>query len=497
MARELRVYRDFSGGLTEAAPDIMLDNELVEAKNAVPDERGAVSKCKGTVRVNSTAFDSNPVELLIEFGKSDGTIIPLAFSGTTVRKWDGTVLKSDLPGIPTDWDIYNDVLYWLDGTNFWQYDGTTIQEVPMYSSGDPTTWDIIKTCNFIEQRGQRHFFAKKNKNELYYSEIGNINYIQATNVIKAITDDADFITGLKEYAGALLVFKRNAIFGWFGYDPTTDVQFQRIMVHKGAVSNRTIERVENYLFYMADDGVYALYSLYPTMISSVNITDNRISKVIRNAINKDKACAVYYESSYRLSISTEGTSNNLEYRFYPKLVDDDTNKRGVWFGEFTHPVACYLVRSDGKLYSGSPTDGLIFKHESGYNYDSQPIHFKVTTKPFDLAQRMVVDSKVKKLFVASRQYVVESSTIDVTAKIDYGTIEKSGISLDESLVYGEGVWGDAIWGWVDFVTKEIKLSGKGKRVQVTIENNTLDQPVTIYGVAFQYKPRKADGTNVD
>src|SRR5690554_4584152 len=106
------VIRDFTGGLTEVPPDAMRDNELILAQNAVPDERAGISKASGTVRVNETQYDSNPVEVLIEYGKSDGSIIPLAFSGTTMRKWDGEVIKSDLPGVPTDWDIYNDKLYW-------------------------------------------------------------------------------------------------------------------------------------------------------------------------------------------------------------------------------------------------------------------------------------------------------------------------------------------------------------------------------------------------
>jgi len=486
MAKTLPVViRDFTGGLTEAAPDAMANNELILAQNAVPDERAGLSKAKGTVRVNEVPFSPKPVEVLIEYGKSDGTIIPLAFSGTEMRKWDGTVIKDDLPGVPTDWDVYNDKLYWLDGSNFWVYDGETVKEVSKHSDGDDTTWAEVKTCHFIEQRGQRHFFAKKNKNDLYFSEIGNPNYIKATNVVKAITDDNDYITGLKEFGGALLVFKRDAIFGWFGFDPTTDVTFKRIAAHKGAISDKTIKYVESTLVYMADDGVYALTALYPELLSTVNLTDKKISNIIKKAKNKEKACAVYYQGAYRLSICTEGDVNNVEYRFYPHL-----SEKGAWFGPFSHPVATYLVRKDGKLYSGSPVDGLIFEHEVGYNYDNTPIHFKVITKPFDLSGLMVMISKIKRAFIAVRQYSEFTNNLNVTFKIDYSTKEFS-IKADESMVWGKSVWGEAIWGWTDFVSKEMKIGLKGKRVQVTIENNNLDEPVTLYGLAFTGKAKKA------
>ena len=52
MAKTPVVIRDFTGGLTEAAPDAMANNELILAQNAVPDERAGLSKAKGTVRVN-------------------------------------------------------------------------------------------------------------------------------------------------------------------------------------------------------------------------------------------------------------------------------------------------------------------------------------------------------------------------------------------------------------------------------------------------------------
>jgi len=489
MGKSLRVYKDFSGGISEVAPDIMLNSELIEAQNAIPQQRGGLSKCKGTTRYNETAFDANGIEVIIEFGKSDGTIVKLVFSGTTVRKWDGTILKNDLPAAPTDWDIYSDVLYWLDGTKFWQYDGTTIAEVTMDVNGDSATWGIIKTCHFIEQRGQRHFFAKKGTSTLYYSEIGNPTYIKATNTIASVTDDADQITALKEFGGALLVFKKNAIFGWFGWTPAVDVEFVRIDAHKGTVSQYTVQRVENMLFYMADDGVYALLTLYTNMISSVDVSDKKIKNIIINAAYKNKACAIYYQGVYRLSICDTGTTNNKEYRYYPPKTD---NEKGAWYGAFTHPISCYLIDSNGDLYSGHPTDGLIFKHEQGYNYDGKAIHFKVITKPFDLTELMVIVNNIKKVFVACRQYESESSTLTITIKVDYIT-KQFILDLDESMVWSEGIWGEAIWGWVDLITKQLNINKKGTRIQITLENNEVDQPVTVYGIAILYKSKKPKG----
>jgi hypothetical protein len=482
--RSLNLYRDFSGGLSEAAPDNMMNNELILAQNAVPDNRGGLAKCKGAVRVNETEFDGEPVSLLVALNDEDDNLIPLVFSGTTLRKWDGTVIKDDLPGPPKDYIVYKDKLWWLDGQKFWQYDGTNVSEVTMNTGGDATVWDTIKTCDFVEQRGQRFFYAKKGTNLIYFSEIGDPAHIKGTSEIQAITNDEDTITGLKEFSDALLVFKRNAIFAMRGWDfaEGSDIRFDRLMVSKGTVSQNTIQRVENALVYMADDDVYALTSPYPSLLASVKISDQKISKVIRNAINKEKATAIYYNGAYRLSLCTEGTENNVEYRYYPNLK--------AWYGPFTLPAKCYYIRqSDNKLFGGSANTGLIYELGTGYNFDGQPIPFKVITKPFDLVGRMVQDAKIKKAYIAVRQYGPESSTLRVNLKTDY-VDTAFNLKLDESFVWGEALWGEAIWGWIDTVTKEMKIGEKGKRVQVTIENNEIDQPVTIYGLGFMFKAKK-------
>lgn len=490
MAKYIVTYKDFSGGLTEVAPDIMNNNELIVAQNVVPDERGGLSKAKGTTRVNAAAYDANGVDVLIEFGRTDGTVIDLVFSNTTMRKWDGTVIKSDLPAPPTDWDVYNDKLYWLDGTKFWQYDGTTVAEVTMNAGGDATVWAIIKTCHYIEQRGQRHFFAKNNTNDLYYSELGDPAHIKAANIIKSVTDDSDKIRGLKEYGGALLVFKKEAIFGWFGYNPTTDVEFKRVLAHKGTVSNKTICRVEDMLVYMADDGVYALRNLYTDIISSINISERKIGNTIKGAIYKELACAIYYQGVYHLSICTSGTVNNAEYRMYMFTNSDDALTVS-WYGAFTHPIACYLYKpEDGKLYSGHPSNGLIFEHNSGYNYDGSAIPVIATTKPFDIAEKLIVETVVKRFFVAARQYAVPRSSASVTIKIDYFEVTFN-MDFDESLVWGAGEWGTASWGWIDLIGKQMNVGKKGKRVQITFKNSVVDEPVTIYGVAMLVKAKKA------
>ena len=67
------------------------------------------------------------------------------------------------------------------------------------------------------------------------------------------------------------------------------------------------------------------------------------------------------------------------------------------------------------------------------------------------------------------------------------------ISLDESLVYGEGLFGAAIWGWKDLVAKELLINRRCKRAALYLSDDSVGEPLVIYGAAFYCKYRKVKG----
>ena len=403
------------------------------------------------------------------------------------------IIKSDLPGVPVDYDVYNDVLYWLDGNSFWRYDGGYIKEVEKHEDGSETLWPYVKKCRFIEQRGQRHFFARPDSNEIYFSEVGEPNHIKTNNRITAVTDDSDLITGLREFGGALLVFKRRSIYAWYGWDPDPlegDVRFDRLNVHCGAISQWTICHAEGYLIYLSEDGVYGLHTPYPNQLATLPLSDKKIGNVIRSAQNMHLACARYHNKAYRLSLCTDGNTNNVEYRYYPSI--------SAWFGPFTHPVGYYMQSIIADLYTAHPTKGLIFKHEQGYNYDGEAIHFSIKTRPIDILKGMVLKSRVTRAYFAFRQFegLDETSVNTVTIKVDYREQKEVVNIVDsgESFIFGKSELGNTLFGWIDLVVKEIRMWLKGRRVQVTVENNREGEPVTLYGFAFGVVPMAPEGS---
>jgi len=150
MSKLLKSYRDFTGGLnTDAAPDNLLDNELVRADNVDLSERGGAKKRNGEERLNATSYNF-PVEQLIEWPRDDGREILLAVVGTDLgynnlclvdeTDYSLTVLCSVGTTDKVSTFYLRDKLYINDGTKYWVYDGEKIAEI--FQSDPPSTLAI-------------------------------------------------------------------------------------------------------------------------------------------------------------------------------------------------------------------------------------------------------------------------------------------------------------------------------------------------------------------
>lgn len=491
MARQLRVYRNFRGGITTANPDNMLDTELIAAKNAIPSDRGGLSICEGVERFNATPFSDAPVHALIEYGDTEGNKYKLVNHGNVLSLWDGTEITTLLNGPVKDWTAYEDNLYLLDGTDIWVFNGTTCVKATKPAEAEQDAWDAIRKCTLAEMVNTRYYYANPESDIMYWSAVGKPLEVKLTQSAVVATDDGDTITALKEYAGTLVVFKKKTVFGFTGTS-VSDFTLRRLEASTGCVAPRTVTRVDSKLYYMGFDGLYMLFSPYPNVVSATpRLTNYDIEEVIKNSPKQDIACGIFYDNVYRLSLCTEGTQNNVEYRYYPSTEEQE---RGAWFGPITHPAACYILTLEGKLYKGSTTTGLIFECDKGLTYDGEMIDFEVIFKPYDLVGEMVRDMKLKKFFVSFREFTDTTTHVEMSLKVDFEEVDFEEIWVDESLVWGQGEWGHSKFGWSSFVTKEGRLSAKGKRAKLTIRNTRIGERLTLYGIAFELKARKARGT---
>lgn len=502
MAKQLKIYRDFSGGLSEVANDNMLPRQLRTAKNVVPSERYGIAKAHGYEIAFPQISGGEEVVAIVALTPATGSTQTLAFTPTSLYKLasgtpDTWSLIDDEIGEMESYFIYANKLYFLDGTDYWVYDGTTLAAVTFNYAGETPTSDELATTakieasSYVEQRGQRWFFSQSGGNEVIFSDIGDPTAFDPLNIININTKDADTITGLCELNNGLVIFKEKGAHYLSGWDFSggTDIELTQLSVTSGTKFHKSIQRIENAILYLGYNGVYRLRvpSLSET-IAADNLSEGLISNTLRDFAATD-ARACVWDGDYRLTL--ENASETKEYRY--------NTATKAFFGEYTQAATCYSTAlQDSKLYVGCANGYILEDDDTSYHYidtdtgEDMAIEMEATTKSFDITGLMSADARVKRLFIIAKQYESESSTPTITITADYLS-QSFEVSFDESLVWGEGIWGEAIWGWVDTVTKELRVNLKAKRVQIKIANNTVDEPTLVYGIGILYKPKRPKG----
>lgn len=515
MARSIRCYRDFSGGLSEAANDNMADNQLTQAMNIVPGDGFGIARACGTAialpRLPVADYNRCPAEIL-ELTLADGSTQTLVFSKYPQNFQDmyrlngesWTQVVSGLAPMKGRF-VHAHKLYWLTGVKLKVYDGSAVQNLAVTPAGGSATseelavWNKVEQAVAIEQRGQRWFYATAH-NELIFSEIGDPARIDPTNIININTRDDDSITALQEFNGGLLIFKRRSVFYLAGWDfaQGSDITLTQLNVTSGTAFPASVQLVENAVLYLGQNGVYRLYVPQTGyQVAAEHLSERRISGALFSEDALQDAYAAVWDNTYYLSVRGAGSSALIrEYRYFPAL--------DAFFGPYTQEATCYSLLSDGRLYLGAYNGYLLAYDRDSYHYisslDGAPtaIPIKAVTKGFDVAGAMVQDVKLKQALLAARQYKQESSHLSVRVKTDYtdNQYQLELLSMDESLIYDEGAYGEAYWGWKETVTKQMEINRKAKRVTFYLSDAHADEPLLVYGLAVVYGRRKVKGSAV-
>lgn len=514
--------RDFSYGLNDKVdPALIANNALADVRNAVIG-RGFVSKRHGYIRHTPTAL-STPVERLYTFYKNNGTEEHLAVSGTKLYKDNAGVLSevpfgtiTTLTSNTTSMITYKDrelkdVVLVADGGKLKVYNGTNVAEVtphvPTEETGgvpgevtDPGLNDLGLLTNFRSIAiKQDRIFALAHptvKNRLSFCHHDPVlgyavyDYFPATFFFDLVSEANDEALALRTFRNAIIVFNRRSMWALTGDGRTiNDYDLRKINVPSGLIAPESIAFVGNNMFYLSDDGIYSLYStdrdyISADLVSVVKDGAGNVVSSVETTLNglsieeKEKAVGEYYDNKYYLSFPSGLT-----------LVFDTILK--CWT-KWTNVAANDFLVRDGELYFSSDS-GLIYKFdETALNDDGAAISFMMKTRNMDFGY----DAQIKKyrtLKVIARQYESESSVFSLKAIIDSLEVDIDDISTDESAVWDEGNWDEVAWGIREIVIKNAKLRKKGDFIQYIIENDEVNQPLTIYRLAQVYKVKSIKG----
>ena len=336
MARYVKCYRDFSGGLSEVANDNMADNQLLQAKNIVPGDGFGIARAHGV----SLAFPRLPTEEInyrateiLQLTKLEGVTQTLVFASYPVDYQDMLRLDSSGTAWTTlatslspmkDFFIHSHMLYWLTGSALMLYDGVNMCALSITPAGSTPTsaelevWNKVKAAVTVEQRGQRWFYGTKD-NEVIFSEIGDPTRITPTNIININTKDNDSITAIKEFNNGLLIFKQRSVHylsGW-DFENGSDITLTRLNVTSGTVFPKTIKITENGVLYLGTNGVYRLHiPSYSSTVAATNISEKKIRRALFAEGDIGDAFAEVFDNVYYLTVGSDNLNLIREYRYY-------------------------------------------------------------------------------------------------------------------------------------------------------------------------------------
>lgn len=155
----------------------------------------------------SGATETTTMHSMFNFEKKDGTSYFLRVKGTKLQQFNTTTLlwvdtaKTVTVDLKMSYVVYNDVLYCSNGTDtVFSYDGSGFTDRATIPKG--TILEIFEDRLYVSG-------VTAEPLSVYYSNITTITTFDVADVFKPL--GVDVVTSLKNYYGALLIFKKKSI----------------------------------------------------------------------------------------------------------------------------------------------------------------------------------------------------------------------------------------------------------------------------------------------
>lgn len=459
--RELQlIQQDFSGGLNTRDPQNRIaDNEAVSIDNCLfGDYYTGLKKRGGTSKFNTaTISSSDPIKSLFMFTKTDGTYDKwlCVCNGTLYESGVGTwssvgALSNDDPCSFLQWD---DICYIANGTDYKQYDGTTLSNV----AGSPPS------CKYQVFHKERIYVCgdPANPNKASWCDTGDPTTWDANSYINIKKDDGDKLTGLAVSRDNLLFYKNNSVWALSGTPSTYEAFFlSQLSEEIGCIAPKSLVSYKDVHIFLAHDGVY-MYSSGFTLLS------DKIGTLISGMSNALNSCAAIHKSVYWLGYNPSGASANEE------VLTFDT-RLSAWARLKNINASVLALDGSKDLFYGDSTDGFLWQAEDGLDDDGTDIDTYFKGKSFSLGG---VGYKLIKRVGLSTDLADSQQTVTLLA--DSGEKSRTFIFTPLSTI---ARWGSAVWG----VDKWPGGSGKQRWKSV---------PTGMNGVEFQFEIQESSSYN--
>lgn len=316
------------------------------------------------------------------------------------------------------------------------------------------------------------------------------------NYIDVNKGDGDKITGLAKYQGVVIIFKERSIFQ-MSLSSSGVPTITQITQATGAVSHKSIDNVENDVFYLSRKGYYVLGN-EPNFLNTIrsNELSNRINPIIQtiNPAQAQNAASIFSDFKFYTSFATGGNDYNNQTLIYDRRylawskVDymdanswtefiDTTGQKHLYFAD-DNQAKVYEVVEGNYSANGTPINSYwISKSFDANNFDEYKRWLDVT-----ILFRQISGS-VTVTFYADNDQVVKSTSI--SSDTDFtGSI---GTTLMGSPIFG-GTGTASSTSTTNNVPYRFKVNTKSRTLKIKISNNNDNQNFIVLGFVIAFVP---------
>lgn len=385
------IRRDLSGGSnTRQNPSIIKENEGQLLQNVNLEIPGQESRRPGLTLIEDVS--NLPITGMFGYNPQGGTDNLLVTEGVNLRRWNGsgsfsTVSSAFTTGLNTIIvkaykSGVGDVALIGNGTDNW-YEMTAGYAMSNLGSTAGTGNDSPPKSNVATFYRNRFWILKNDL--LYYSDASPSDYSTGFDTVaqafRLPVGEERVVFGSRDIG--LIVGGKEQI---WAIDPSTvpaATDKPEKLLDIGIVAGKTFCQVGDDYLFLATDGVRGLKR---TIQDKIQLGDSQpISYRLKDEFDTinwtyiSKACAIYFQNKYFISMPKTGSStNNMVWVYFP-----GTNGWAVIDGWNVSAWGILKVNGEERLYAGDSTDGKIYRAWSGATDNGSAISFILEGKQED------------------------------------------------------------------------------------------------------------------
>tara|TARA_R100001509_G_scaffold145748_1_gene102468 strand:+ start:186 stop:1793 length:1608 start_codon:yes stop_codon:yes gene_type:complete len=336
--------------------------------------------------------------------------------------------------------------------------------------------------------------VEDNLSTVFYSVYNDPNNFTGTGAGSVTISDQ--VEGIKGFREDLIVFAENSIHKLVNINDSSNIRIDPITENVGCLSGYSIQEIGGDLIFLAPDGLR-------TVAGTARIGDvelGTVSKEIQPLVTD------LTESINSYIITSLVLREKSQYRlFYTDTSKTKSEQRGIigtlrpngfqWSetrGIEVTEIGSGFDQNGVENYYHGDTDGYVYVHDSGNDFDGSNILARYATPDYDYGDLGTLKTLHYLKLSASAEGVVQP---DVQVRFDYGSTDipqppdlfDLGV-IDPPSIFGEALFNTNVFGGAQNPLIRVALQGSGHSNNFTIISEDTKAPYTINGLYINYVP---------